>query len=71
MAEGCVWQGGVRGRGTCMVAGMHSGGRGGAWQERWPLQRAVRILLECILVLNLYSQNEFSFTLTRFSKSHR
>ena len=25
MAEGCVWQGGVRRRGTCMVAGMHSG----------------------------------------------
>ena len=29
--------------------GMH--GRGGcAWQERWPLQRMVCILLECILI---------------------
>ena len=37
MAEGCVWQGGMRGRGR-------------AWQERRPLQRTIRILLECILV---------------------
>ena len=36
---GCAWQG----RGACMV-----GGR--VCQERWPLQQAVRILLECILV---------------------
>ena len=42
MVRGHAWQGG------------HGGGmlgRGGhAWQERRPLQRAVRILLECILV---------------------
>ena len=49
---------GVHGRwGACMTGGMHysggmcGGGRGEpAWQERWPLQRAVRILLERILV---------------------
>ena len=35
---------GVRGRGMCVAVGR------GAWQERWPLQWAVRILLECILV---------------------
>ena len=35
---GCPWQGGMCG-GACM-------------QERWPLKRAVHILLECILVLN-------------------
>ena len=35
---GCAWQGGMCG-GSCM-------------QERWPLKRAVHILLECILVLN-------------------
>ena len=60
------WQGGVHGRGTCMagghawqgacvagracVAGGCVGWRG-AWQERRPLQRTVRIPLECILVL--------------------
>ena len=35
--QGHPWQGGIRGRGC-------------AWQERWPLQRVVRILLEFILV---------------------
>ena len=30
MAGGHVWQGGVHGRGACMVGGMH--GRGCAWQ---------------------------------------
>ena len=39
MAGGCTWQGGVHGGGP-------------AWQEKWPLQRAIRILLECILVVN-------------------
>ena len=58
---GHAWQ-----RGTCLAAGMHGGDRGHAWhggvcgrgmhgrgrvsQERRPLQRTVRILLECILV---------------------
>ena len=37
--RGHVWQGGVHGRGH-------------VWQERRPLQRTVRILLECILVLS-------------------
>ena len=33
--------------GACVAGGGH------AWQERWPLQRAVvRILLECIPVVN-------------------
>ena len=41
---------GVHGGGVYMVGGIHSWG-GGAWQERRPLKRAVRILLECILVL--------------------
>ena len=44
---GHAWQGGhawgVRDRGMC--------GGGRAWQERRPLQRTVRILLECILVV--------------------
>ena len=39
--RGHVWWGvhgrGVNGRGVCM-------------QDRWPLKRAVRVLLECILV---------------------
>ena len=56
-----AWQGGMHGRGACMAGGMCDRGamcgregrawRGGhAWQERRPLQRAVLILLECILV---------------------
>ena len=52
--------GGMHGRGPCMVGGMHSGGHawqggcawwGHAWQERRPLQWAVHILLECILII--------------------
>ena len=42
--RGHVWQGGMRGRGCAWRGGGH------AWQERWSLQRTVRILLECILV---------------------
>ena len=47
---------GMHGRGACMAGGGHVWqggvhGRGHAWQERWPLQQAVHILLECILVL--------------------
>ena len=43
-------------QGTCMVQGVHGGGHawhggGGMWHEEQPLQRAVRILLECILVI--------------------
>ena len=50
---GHVWQGaGMAGcvccRGVCVTEGIH--GWGCAWQEKWPLQRLVRILLECILV---------------------
>ena len=41
--QGHAWQGDVCGKGTC-------GGGGTCVQERWPLKRAVRILLECILV---------------------
>ena len=51
---------GVHGKGACLAAGVHARGhawhggvhgKGGAYvQERWPLKRAVRILLECILV---------------------
>ena len=54
--QGACMAGGMCGRGVCMAGGMH--GRGHEWQgvvhgrrqERWPLQRTVRILLECILV---------------------
>ena len=42
--------GGVRGKGACMAGGVHCRGQR-AWQERPPLQRTVRIILECILVL--------------------
>ena len=40
----------MHGRGACMVGGMH-GRKGACMQDRWPLKRAVRILLECILVV--------------------
>ena len=52
-AGGHAWQGGMLGR------GMHGRGhawqrgyvwRGHTWQERWPLQCMVHILLECIIV---------------------
>ena len=54
--RGCVWQKGLCGRGSMHgMGGMHGSrgmrGMGGrAWQQRWSLQGAVRILLECILV---------------------
>ena len=41
---------------ACITGGMCSGGmhgRGHLWQERMPLQWMVRILLECILVVNI------------------
>ena len=42
-------KGGICGKG----GSTHGKGRGYAWQERWPLQWAVGILLECILVLHV------------------
>ena len=55
MAGGHAWQE-VCTAGVC-IAGARVGGmqgRGRGWQERRPLQRAVRILLECILVDIVY-----------------
>ena len=55
--KGCAW-------GVCMAGGMHGGGHawqgehvwwGHAWLEIQPLQRMVRILLECILVITRIS----------------
>ena len=59
--RGCMWQGvciatGMHGRGhvwqgECMARGMHERAVCVVgWQEKWPLQWAVYILLECILV---------------------
>ena len=58
---GCAWQGGMcsggmHGRGACMTGGCVW--QGCVWQERWPLQRAVRILLECILVIDMILLNK-------------
>ena len=63
---GHAWQevciGGICGRGVCMTCvawgyvwqeGVHSGG-GHAWQERRPLKRVVRILLEYVLLVSLF-----------------
>ena len=60
MWQGCAcWGGEHAWQVACMAGGMHGRGHGwqwgkAAWQERWPLQRAVRILLECILVYHKY-----------------
>ena len=58
MAGGHVWQGacmargeGVHGRGACMVGGMHVPPRQMLRLQHTVNERAVRILLECILVL--------------------
>ena len=53
--QGCMHGGGVHGGGLVWQGGGDMHGRGGmhTWQERLPLQRTVRILLECILVLSL------------------
>ena len=54
VAGGHAWQGMcVRGawQEACVTGLCVAGGRGHAWQERWPLLRIVHILLECILVL--------------------
>ena len=42
------------GEGACMAGGLVcvAAGGGPAWQEERPLQRAIRILLECILVFH-------------------
>ena len=42
---GHAWQGGMHGRGVCMV-----------WQILWDMvnEQVVRILLECILVCNVF-----------------
>ena len=62
--SGACMAGSMHGRehawqGACMAGGMCGGGcawlracmaGGHAWQERWPLQQMVCILLECILV---------------------
>ena len=75
MAGGHAGWGGVRGRGhawqrACMAGGMRDGGHcmagggGGrcAWQERRPLQRTVRILLECFLIsVMFFSDRDFIF----------
>ena len=62
--RGCVWQGacmagggcmhgGVCGQGACIAGEGGMCGVGNAWQEIRPLQRPVRILLECILVQDI------------------
>ena len=48
---GHAWWVGVHGRGACMAGGVCGVGVH-VWQEIRPLKRTVRILLECILVLN-------------------
>ena len=45
MVEGACVVGGMHGREHAWQGGMCGRGGGPAWQERWPLQRAVRILL--------------------------
>ena len=58
MAGGCAWQGGMHGRGACVagracMAGGACMGEGHVWEilRDTVNERAVRILLECILVL--------------------
>ena len=56
--EGCAWwggaciAGGMHGRGVCMARGMHGRGACIVWQilRDTANERAVRIILECILV---------------------
>ena len=75
---GHAWPGGMRGRRVCMAGGgVHGRGAylvgvcmagGHVWQEKRQLQRAVRILLECILVLKIIMKvfilSQKSFCLT-------
>ena len=64
VAGGHVWQGGMCGRGACMAGGhMHGmGGVRGRGEHAWQIlrdtvnERAVRILLEGILVLNFFER---------------
>ena len=57
MAGRHAWQGECAWQGACVAGGVHgreacmAGGGEPAWQERRPLQRMVRILLECFLFL--------------------
>ena len=55
VAGGCVWQVGV-----CLAWGHAWQGGKHAWQEKRQLQRAVRILLECTLVSNVFALLNFS-----------
>ena len=59
--RGHAWWGGMHGKGACVVGECAWQGacvtQGHAWQERRPLQRAVRILLECILVFLEHRQS--------------
>ena len=52
MAGGHAWQGGMCSRGACMVGACETGGACIPQQILWDTvnERAVRILLECILV---------------------
>ena len=62
--RGHAWQGGMHGRGACVAGGMH--GRGCAchtprqilWQQHTVYERAVRILLECILLPENFTNME-------------
>ena len=72
MAGGSAWQGCAWGdmhcRGACMAGECAWWGGGGrrARQERRPLQRTVRILLECILVQLITFPFDDKFHLTQF-----
>ena len=59
----------MHGGGACMAGGTHHRGcMHGRRQERRPLQRTVRIILECILVYKKYSQSPYMFSIgTMFS----
>ena len=54
---------------ACVKNSVHRGG-GEAWQERRPLQRTVRILLECILVVN-FLRDTGSMCLYILNSSHK
>ena len=50
--RGRAWQGACMAGGYMHGRGVH--GRGHEWRGRQPLQRTVRILLECILVFKIF-----------------
>ena len=62
VAKGETVVGGMCGGGACVV--------GGVWQERRPLQRAVRILLECSLVIFYNFWKELA-CFVRYQTDHR